>query len=45
MSQRPTNPVWTARGTAGDKSQAQVFEHLVRPLKTKTCLRLGAFLQ
>ena len=45
MNQRPTNPAWTARGTAGYKSQAQVSEHLVRPFKTKTCMRRGAFLQ
>ena len=31
MNQRPTNPAWMARGTAGYESQAQVSEHLVRP--------------
>ena len=39
MNQQPTNPVWTAHGTAGYESQAQVSEHLIRPFKTKTCLR------
>ena len=31
MNQQPTNPVWMARGTAGDESQAEVSEHPVRP--------------